>query len=74
MTKLVFLSLVTHKVHPVLSQPVKALEEEQESEEGDKARGEVVPEHSEGQARLGHSVPRALDEMLEAEKERRKHK
>lgn len=57
-------SLITHKVHPVLSQPVEALKEEQEGEEGDKARGEVVPEHSERQARLGHRVPGALDEML----------
>lgn len=63
------LSLITHKVHPVLGQPVEALEEEQEGEEGDKARGEVVPEHGECQARLGHRVPRALNEMLEGGEE-----
>lgn len=57
-------SFITHKVHPVLSQPVEALKEEQEGEEGDEARGEIIPEHSESQARLGHSVPRAFDEML----------
>lgn len=40
---------------------MEALEEEQEGEEGNKARGEVVPEHGEGQARLGHRIPGALD-------------
>lgn len=64
-------SLITHKVHPVFSQPVEALEEEQECEEGDEARGEVVPEHSECQARLGHSVPGALNQMLNVYKQRR---
>lgn len=54
----------THKVHPVLSQPVEALKEKQEGEEGYKAGGEVIPEHSECQARLGHRVPGALNEML----------
>lgn len=54
----------THKVHPILSQPVEALQEEQEGEEGDKPRGEIISEHGEGQARLCHCVPGALDEML----------
>lgn len=62
------LSVTTHKVHPVFCQPVEALEEEQEGEEGDEAGGEVVPEHSERQARLGHRVPGALDEMLMVER------
>lgn len=61
-------SLITHKVHPVLSQPVEALKEEQEGEEGDKARGEVIPKHSECQACLCHCVPGALDEMLMAQR------
>lgn len=47
---------------------MEALKEEQEGEEGDKARREVISEHSECQARLGHRVPGALDEMLEAER------
>lgn len=63
-----WLNVFTHKVHPVFCQPVKALEEEQEGEEGNKAGGEVVPEHSECQARLGHCVPGALDEMLMVER------
>lgn len=54
----------THEVDAVLSQPVEALEKEQEGEEGDEARGEVVSEHSECQARLSHSIPGALDQML----------
>ena len=60
-------SIVTHKVHPVLSQPVEALKEEQEGEEGNKARGEVIPENSECQARLCHCVPGALNEVLMVE-------
>lgn len=60
-------SIITHKVHPVLSQPVEALKEEQEGEEGDKARGEVIPKNSECQARLCHCVPGALDEVLMVE-------
>lgn len=43
---------------------MEALKEEQEGEEGNKARGEIIPEHSECQARLGHCVPGALDEVL----------
>lgn len=46
---------------------MEALEEEQEGEEGNEAWGEVVPEYSECQARLGHRVPGALDQMLTAE-------
>lgn len=61
-------SFITHKVHPVFSQPVEALKEEQEGEEGNEAGGEVIPEHSECQARLGHRVPGALDEMLKVER------
>lgn len=57
----------THKVHPVLSQPVEALKEKQEGEEGYEAGGEVIPEHSECQARLGHCIPGALNEMLVGE-------
>lgn len=49
---------------------MEALKEEQEGEEGDKARGEVIPEHSEGQARLGHRVPGAFDEVLTGAEER----
>lgn len=59
-----FSSLITYKVHPVLSKPVEALQEEQESEQGYKARGEVIPEHSKGQARLCHRIPGPLNEML----------
>lgn len=44
---------------------MEALKEEQEGEEGNKARGEIIPEHSECQARLGHCVPGALNEVLE---------
>ena len=54
----------TYKVHPVLSQPVETFKKKQEGEESDKAGGEVISEHSEGQARLSHCVPGALDEML----------
>lgn len=50
---------------------MEALEEEQQGEEGHKAWGEVVPEDGEGQARLGHGVPGALDEVLAAERERK---
>lgn len=46
---------------------MEALEEEQEGEERNEAWGEVVPEHGERQARLGHRVPGALDQMLTAE-------
>ena len=60
-------SVITHKVHPVLGQPVEALKEEEEGEEGDEAGGEVIPEHSEGQTGLSDSVPGALDEVLEEE-------
>lgn len=54
----------THKVHSILRQPVEALQEEQQGEECDKAGGEIVPEHGEGQARFRHRVPGALDEVL----------
>lgn len=47
----------THKVHTVLSQPVEALEEEEESEEGHKTGAEVIPEDCEGKAGLGHCIP-----------------
>lgn len=47
---------------------MEALEEEQEGEEGNEAWGEVIPEHSECQARLGHRVPGALNQMLTAER------
>lgn len=50
----------THKVHPVFSQPVEALEEEEEGEKGNEARAEVVPEDGKGQAGLRHGVPRPL--------------
>lgn len=43
---------------------MEALQEEQEGKEGDKSGGEIISEHSEGQARLCHCVPGALDEML----------
>ena len=43
---------------------MEALEEEEEGEEGDEARAEVVPEDGEGQAGLRHSVPRPLQEVL----------
>lgn len=46
---------------------MEALKEKQECEECDKARGEVIPEHSECQARLSHCVPGALDEVLMVE-------
>lgn len=49
---------------------MEALKEEQEGEEGDEARGEIIPEHCECQARLGHRVPGALNEMLTAEFDR----
>lgn len=47
----------THKVHAVFSQPVKTLEEEEEGEECNKARAEVVPKDSEGQTSLSDSIP-----------------
>lgn len=43
---------------------MEALEEEQECEEGNKARREVISEHSECQTGLGDRVPRTLDQML----------
>lgn len=43
---------------------MEALQEEQEGEEGNKTGREVISEYGEGQARLCHCVPRALDEML----------
>lgn len=55
---------VTHKVHPVLSQPVEALKKKQKGEESNKAGREVISEHSECQARLRHRIPGALNEML----------
>lgn len=43
----IYFTFITHKVHPVFSQPVEALKEEQEGEEGDKAGWEVIPKDSE---------------------------
>ena len=43
---------------------MEALQEEQEGKKGHEARREIVPEHSESQARLRHRIPGALDEML----------
>lgn len=55
----------THKVHTVLSQPVKALEEEKESEECHKAGAKVIPKNSEGQTSLSDSVPGTFQKMLQ---------
>lgn len=46
-----------HKVHPVLSKPVEALEEQEESEEGHKAGTEVISEDGEGQASFRDRIP-----------------
>lgn len=54
----------THKVHTVLSQPVKTLEEEEESEEGNKAGAEVIPKDSEGQTRLSDGIPGTFQKVL----------
>ena len=54
----------THKIHTVLSQPVKTLEEEKESEERNKAGAEVIPKNSEGQTSLSDSIPGAFQKML----------
>lgn len=40
---------------------METFEEEEEGEEGDEARAEVIPENGEGQAGLRHSVPRPLE-------------
>lgn len=40
--------MFTYKVHSVFSQPVKALEEEQQREKGHKAGRKVVPEDCKG--------------------------
>lgn len=55
---------MTYKVHSVLSQPVEALQKQQEGEESNKAGREVISEHSECQARLSHCIPGALNEVL----------
>lgn len=67
------LSVITYEVHTVLCQPVEALKEEQEGKEGDKARGKIIPEHSECQARLGHCIPGALNEVLMANRDDNAH-
>lgn len=54
----------THKVHTVLSQPVKTLEEEKESEECNKAGAEVVPKDGEGQTSLSDSIPGTFQKVL----------
>lgn len=38
----------THKVYPVFSQPMEALEEKQQGEKGHKARGKIIPEDCKG--------------------------
>lgn len=43
---------------------MKALKEEKEGEESNKAGGEVIPEHSECQARFSHCVPGTLNKVL----------
>lgn len=40
--------MFTYKVHSVFSQPMEALEEEQQSEKGHKTGGKVVPEDCKG--------------------------
>lgn len=54
----------THKVHTVLSQPVKTLEEEKEGEECNKAGAEVVPKDGEGQTSLSDSIPGTFQKVL----------
>ena len=49
---------------------MEALKEEQQGEESHEARGEVVPEHCESQARLCHCVPGAFNQMLDRKKEK----
>lgn len=54
----------THKVHTVLSQPVKTLEEKKESKERNKAGAEVVPKDGEGQTSLSDSIPGTFQKVL----------
>lgn len=56
--------LSTHKIHTVLSQPVETLEEEEESEECNKSRAEVIPKNGEGQTSLSNSIPGTLQKVL----------
>lgn len=46
-----------HKVHPILSEPVEALEEEKEGEKGHKTGTEVISEDSEGQTSFRDCIP-----------------
>lgn len=60
----------THKVHTVLSQPVKTLEEEKESKESNKAGAEVVPKDGESQTSLSDGIPGTFQKVLEVEQGR----
>lgn len=53
-----------HEVHPVLGQPVKALQKEEQREECDELRVQIVAEHGERQTGLGDRVPGAFDQVL----------
>lgn len=43
---------------------MKTLEEEEESEEGNKAGAEVIPKDSEGQTRLSDGIPGTFQKVL----------
>ena len=54
----------TYIVHPVASQPVKALEHKQCSDDADKANIEVMVECSQQNECLQHRIPAVLNQML----------
>ena len=60
----------TYIVHPVASQPVKALEYKQCSDDTDKADIEVMVECSQQNERLQHCIPAMLNQMLVKQRER----
>ena len=60
----------TYIVHPVASQPVKALEYKQCSDDTDKADIEVMVECSQQNERLQHCIPAVLNQMLVKQGER----
>jgi hypothetical protein len=56
--------LDTHKINPVFCQPVKGLEEQQNCEQCHELWAEVISKNCKRQARLCHSIPRPLHQVL----------
>ena len=50
-----------HVVHPVVSQPMECLQEQQHCKQCYKLGAEVVTEHGEGKASFRHSVKEAFN-------------